>query len=136
MSDALLAWVSAQVQSEMPDAGMAPQMRAINARYLEQAPGALAPISSRDIVQAEFTDYLRQCSEREQSLVIVQELLARVWDTWHVAVAVLGEHVSPSQHENLLLLHPALQMLGLENLLFDGLAPAILERLKQSLEPG
>lgn len=134
MTQSILDWVTSQVQAEMPEAGMAPQMRAIDDRYLSLGHGSRRPFPAHDIVQAEFTDYLRQhCTARERALVIVQELLQRVWDAWHVSVAEFGETPSVTDISNLKLLHESLTLLGLENLLLDDLPASTKQELLKAL---
>lgn len=134
MTQSILEWVTAQVQAEMPEAGMATQMRAINDRYLSQGHGSRPPFPAHDIVQAEFTDHLRQhCTARERALVIIQEMLQRVWVTWHVSVAEFGETPSVSEISNLKLLHESLALLGLENLLLDDLPASTKQELLKAL---
>lgn len=107
----------------MPGGPLYAQMEKANEIHTSlNGEGGLKPFPQVDIVFAEFTHILREeCSPRERDLVMVSELLTRVWTTTHTTIQVLNETPSSNDSQEAETLVPALHRLGLLHLLTKGL---------------
>lgn len=110
-------------------------MEATNSYYRQLAQGVgPAPFPAVDLVSAKVVDTFRKtCSEREKAVAVVQELHRTVWSTWHVGVASLNEPLTPLDVEQIKLITPALQLLGLGTLITDGLPKPVVDFMQKVL---
>ena len=119
-----------------PGAPMPDQMRMANTVFTANSKDWHTPFSDTDIVQADYMHFLRtKATPRERALVIVQELLTRMWTVWHVGVQVMGEGLKPMDESQTQVLYEALTKLDLCHLLTRNLTPKTLAKLKVCLVP-
>lgn len=119
-----------------PAAPLPDQMRLANTVFTANAGDWNTPFSEVDIVQADYMQFLRtKATPRERALVIVQELLSRMWTVWHIGVQSLGEGLKPLDSTQTQVLHAALTKLDLCHLLTLKLTPKTMAKLKECLLP-
>lgn len=125
-----LAYLADQV-APMPD-----QMRLANTVFTAKSEDLQTPFSDTDIVQADYMHFLRtKATPRERALVIVQELLTRIWTVWHGGVQVRGEGLKPLDESQTQVLYEALTKLDLCHLLTRNLTQKTLAKLNLCLVP-
>lgn len=129
-----LAVLLAQHQAE-PGEPLNVLMRRANDIFKANAGSERQPFPTVEVVFATFLDYLRDsCNQRERDLVVVSELLYRVWGTVHGAVQTLGQAPTQTDQEELERLAPALARLGFLHLLTEGLREDLQEWVIHSAE--
>lgn len=116
-------------QSETQDKTLNQVMRRANEIFEASGGSGSKPFAQVDVVFATFVDHLKDTgTQRERDLVLVSDLLQRVWLTLHSPLHS-GEKCTPANERDLSLLAPALLRLGLLPLLTEGLEPRHQKRL-------
>jgi hypothetical protein len=118
---------------ENPHANIHEMMLIVNRLAKQNYPDDYrTPFSSIDLANARFTVYMQNtCNEREKALVIVQTLLCKVYSTWHTDVQVLNQVLSPRLEFDTRMIMNALKLLGIPELITDGLNKKTLKLLKK-----
>lgn len=112
---------------------MAEFMECANSIFSANGGTTSRPFNDCDIVYAKFADFLAsKCSKRERDLIFISEQLQRSWQTFHIGIAVMGEHMREDDLASAAFLLIALKSFGLEALFTQDLRPDLLKLVEEA----
>jgi hypothetical protein len=108
-------------------------MTTANSIYSANGGTTRRPFNDCDIVVAKLGDFLAEkCTKRERDLVFISDQLPRLWQTFHIGIAVMGEHVREQDLSTASRLLIALKTLGQEQLFTEDLRPDLLKLVEDA----